>query len=460
MSNVFRRILKGSGANAMTLTAKSFEQLFLIPILLSAWSVELYGEWLLITAIPVYFAMSDLGFVQAGSNELARRASQESEENVTRFFREFTAAFTGWSLMLFALFCAAALLMPLNEWLGLSIMTSSEASAVFLALVLVALVSTNNDALLAGLRVRRLFHVGLLIRAIGAYARIILTFILVFFLDGAPVEVALLNLILRIVEYGTCQILLHRLHLPPSFAIFARRQNRLMPYLLIGLEMMLMPAAYALSLQGTTILVGTIVGTVAVAAFNTHRTLARMATTVLNMFVRPLRAEAGLLQRPEDVPALAALLNRLSRITFWLSICLAVPLILFGETFFTYWTHGSIPFTETIFALLLMASVIEGIWNIAGSIRLGSNRHRPIVWGFLILSVLGLGLSALLGHLAGTIGIAFSLVLVNLAMCMFTIIVTSSLLDQSVGAYLANLVKPPISEVTGIARMIRRRLRR
>ncbi|WP_319518089.1 hypothetical protein [uncultured Martelella sp.] len=456
--SVFRRIIKGSGANAVTLTAKTSEQLFLVPILLSAWSVDLYGEWLLISAIPVYFAMSDLGFLQAGSNELARRASQESEENVVRFFREFTAAFTSWSLLLFLVFCLAAILLPLSRWLHLSILSPREATLTFLALALAALVSMNNAALVAGLRVRKLFHIGLLIRAAGAYGRIIATFFLVFFYSATPVEVAMLNLAVRCIEYATCVVVLQTLSLPPSFAILKRRQEKLFPYMLIGLEFMLMPLAYALSLQGLTVVVGTIVGAAAVAVFSTHRTLARMVTTVLQMFVRPLRAEAGLLQRDEDIPALGRLLMRLSRITFWMSVTMGIPLMLFGGIFFRYWTHGRVDYVMPLFLLLLSASFLEGLWSIASSIRLGSNKHRPIVWGFFVISIVGIALAVLLGKIIGNLGVASSVVLSNLAMCVLTIRATTSLLKLSTRQYLGNLVTPPVDEIRKMGRFLKRKI--
>ncbi|MET3598507.1 lipopolysaccharide biosynthesis protein [Martelella mangrovi] len=459
MSLAFNRILKGSGASAMALMARTFEQLFLVPILLSAWSVDLYGEWLLVSAIPIYFSMSDLGFLQAGSNELARRASQEKEEGVKRFFTEYTASFTGYSILFFAVFCMFTAVIPLNKWLGLSIMTPSETFLTFLSLVAGAMISMNSNALMAGLRVKKLFHIGLLIRAISAYVRVIATFIAVFYLHFGPVGVALLNATFRGLEYAACSIPLYRRSLPPSFAIFSKRQERLLPYLFIGMEYLLMPLAYSFSLQGITLVVGTIAGTAAVAVFTTHRTLARMITSSLQMFAQPFRAEAGLMQKKDDIPLLASLLMRLSSITFWLSISVTVPLLIFGDMIFSYWTHGNIAFHYELFALLLFTYVLEGIWRIASSIRLGSNRHRPIVWGYSVISILGLALAVILGKISGLNGIALSTLLTSFAMCVLTVKVTVTLIEMSAVSYLLNILRPPLSDMMGLIRIIKKRLK-
>ena len=76
MSGVRTRILLASGANGLSLAARAAEQLLLVPILLAAWSAQLFGEWLMLAAVPVYLALLDFGVVQAGSNELARRVAE------------------------------------------------------------------------------------------------------------------------------------------------------------------------------------------------------------------------------------------------------------------------------------------------------------------------------------------------------------------------------------------------
>lgn len=457
MTSPLRQIAKGSGANTLFLASKIAEQLLLIPILLASWSVELYGEWLLISAVPTYFAMSDLGFLTAGSNELARRASVETEDDVKQFFRDYTATFTRWSLFLVGGCILASFVVSLHDWLGLEIVSERETDLVFLYLIASALVSMNNTALVAGLRVRRRFHTGILIRAVSAFIRIFVVFVIVSFFDASLVGVAFLTFVMRLLEYLVFVVILRKLDLVPLLSVFHKNQEKLTPYVLIGLEFMLLPLAYALMLQGTIILVGTVVGTTAVTVFNTHRTLTRMATTMLQIFVRPLQAEVGLMQKQEDAPALRRLLNLLSRVTFWMSMIIALLLVVFGKWIFEIWTHGNIEFSRVLFTILIMAAVVEGLWRIASTIRIGSNRHRPIAWGFLIFSCLGLWLAFGLGKVFGLDGIAFAMLITQVVTCIFVIWVTVKLLDMTSGSYVLNLMIPPVREIRHVfSRAIRR----
>ena len=146
MSDVRWRLIQSSTANAINLMARLAEQLLLVPILLGAWSVHLFGEWVLLAAIPTYFLLSDLGFVTSGSNELARRSEMESEDRVRTFFADYTASFMRWSVLGFLAIVALAWLVPFHLWLGIEKLTETQTNLVFTLLVADALVAMNSLA--------------------------------------------------------------------------------------------------------------------------------------------------------------------------------------------------------------------------------------------------------------------------------------------------------------------------
>ena len=63
--HVTRRILHGLGANAYGQLVAIVIQLAGVPILLHAWGTQLYGEWLILAAIPTYLSMTDFGVLPA-----------------------------------------------------------------------------------------------------------------------------------------------------------------------------------------------------------------------------------------------------------------------------------------------------------------------------------------------------------------------------------------------------------
>jgi hypothetical protein len=60
-----RGLLAGVTANAFGQAVAVCIQLMGVPILLHYWGMQLYGEWLILTAITTYLAIADLGFSQS-----------------------------------------------------------------------------------------------------------------------------------------------------------------------------------------------------------------------------------------------------------------------------------------------------------------------------------------------------------------------------------------------------------
>lgn len=56
------RILKGFLAGGYGQFVTAVVQLLGVPIFLGAWGPNLYGEWILLAAIPSYLALSDICF--------------------------------------------------------------------------------------------------------------------------------------------------------------------------------------------------------------------------------------------------------------------------------------------------------------------------------------------------------------------------------------------------------------
>jgi O-antigen/teichoic acid export membrane protein len=132
-------------------------------------------------------------------------------------------------------------------------------------------------------------------------------------------------------------------------------------------------------------------------------------------------------------------------------------LLAFGGWIFAFWTHGRVSFDASLLAVLACATVIEGIWRVPSSVRLGTNRHRPLATGFLCASLLGLGCSAVLAVSLGIVGMAWGMVIAQLAMCLITIPLTTPLIGMGNPAYLRAVAKPPLGELRAGWRMVRSR---
>jgi len=446
------RILKSSTASTASLITRIAQQLLLVPILVTAWSTELYGEWLIISAIPIFLSLSDFGFVLAGSNELARRASMEDKNSVQDFYNVYSVYFQRWSLVIVLILAVCSFLLPLKKLMGLHLLSSLETSSIFFLLSLVALISQNSLTLFAGLRAKGKTHYGLWIRVIQALFQILLSFILIWLLESTPIVLASGMFLLSLASYWLEWFLLKRLGVSQKANIFLPLKNKIQmrAYFSMGLEMMLIPLAQALIMQGSIILIGELLGPVYAVLFATHRTLTRLSSSVLQVFSNPLMAEAGLMQDSKDKKLLTKIVCLLSRVTFWLSILIFIGFMLFAEWIYTLWVQDKIDFDFNLIVILLIGVVAESLWRIIASVRMGSNRHRSIAWSYFIFTLIGLSLANYLSIDYGILGIALGVTLVDVFMMILSIYTIRGILDVSIFVFISTLIIPPVKEVNDL----------
>ena len=86
-SGIRERLLKGIGAQGFSQAVQIFIRLAEVPLLLSFWGTQLYGEWLMLSAIPVYLTISDGGFAEAACREMTIRGGAGDKTGVQSFFR-------------------------------------------------------------------------------------------------------------------------------------------------------------------------------------------------------------------------------------------------------------------------------------------------------------------------------------------------------------------------------------
>src|SRR5664280_1966554 len=70
------RIARGLAANIGGMGVTLIIQLVSVPVFLTAWGVPTYGEWLILSAVPTYVALSDLSFSSVAGNSMVMLVAQ------------------------------------------------------------------------------------------------------------------------------------------------------------------------------------------------------------------------------------------------------------------------------------------------------------------------------------------------------------------------------------------------
>src|SRR5580704_12815917 len=91
---VRRRLIRGFGATALGPVVTAIIQLGTVPLLLHAWGAAKYGDWLLLSAVPSYLGLSDMGFGTASGSDMTMRVAAGDREGALRTFQSSWALLT------------------------------------------------------------------------------------------------------------------------------------------------------------------------------------------------------------------------------------------------------------------------------------------------------------------------------------------------------------------------------
>jgi len=439
---IVRRLLKGLGASFYGQLVVTLIQLAGVPILLRYWHVQLYGEWLILFAIPSYLSMTDLGFSQSAANDMTARVARGDKAGALEVFQSlstlvFLVASGGLILV-----AVAVVLLPLDSWVHFSVLTTREVRWVLWLLAAEVLVKLMDGINHAGFRSNGDYalHVSLYYSTLLAqYSSI---WLLAAFGYG-PVAAGAAFLGIRVLVTPSVGVLLRRRHRWVHFAFWHTRLGRLRALLRPALANTALPLAQLLNVQGMLLLVGAILGPVAVVTFSTLRTLTRsvlqLVFTVSNAAEPELASAFGSGNRP----LLRVLYHHAMQAGLWLALTAALGLALTGSRVLRLWTHGSVTMYSQLFHWLLASAVATVLWHSSLTLLKAANRHLHAAAIYATMAVLALLVAGFLLRATGDLRyIGMILLLMDSAMAAYTLRAAAHLCDSSVASALLSAFNP------------------
>lgn len=186
-----------------------------------------------------------------------------------------------------------------------------------------------------------------------------------------------------------------------------------------ALAFMAFPIANALSLQGMTILIASLLGAGAVAIFNTYRTLARASVQATSIFSHALWVEFGQSVGSNDLTGLKRLYDRAALWGVLIAIVSSAFLYLFGHTLLDRWTHRVIEFRPTLMTIMILYAAVSGSWHVPRVLLMSTNQHMAIAWWSICAGVGSLGITAILSSRWNIEGGAIALLTSEIATAAF-----------------------------------------
>ncbi len=427
--SVRKRLMTGFGAAALGPLVTALVQVVSVPAFLHAWGAHLYGEWLIMSAVPTYLSMTDMGFGSVAGNDMAMRVAVSDRDGALETFQSAWLLVTLISVLVAVLACGIILTVPIAGWLHITSINSREARIILVLLSVFALGTLQASLLQSAFRSDGQYAfctAGINIMRVLENTGMLLTLSL----NGRPMYVALTAAAIRGAGTALLYMLLTRklkwIRLGFAHASLARLKELTRP----AIAFMAFPAGNALSIQGMTIAVGLVLGPVVVATFNPMRTLSRFAYQILDQIKNAAWPELSAAYGARNWSLARKLHRSCVQVAFWLAILAVAGLAIGGPALFRVWTRSRVVMDVPCFNVLLIVVIASSMWNTSSAVSIAANRHERLAMQYLFATAASLVVAYLFMPHLGMIGAALALLATDIWMGCFVIRGSNRLLSD------------------------------
>jgi O-antigen/teichoic acid export membrane protein len=389
------RLTRGLGATSYSLVVVIIVQLASVPLFARRLGIPVYGEWLVLSAVPAYLAVSDLGFMSAASHDMTAAMAQGRTDQARSVLRTVWTLLTFLSVLLFSALILFAALADLPRTLHVQHVTSGEARATFLLLCGWTLLVLQNAVLDACWRAVGRHATGAALSAtwrLVEFLASVVTLLTVPRLTAVAGALAGTRLVTLLANHVLFR--LHSRELSVGFrgARYSQARRLADP----ALTYMLFPIGNALSLQGMVLMAGATLGSVAVVVLNTSRIFVNLSKQMVQL--------PGHAAWPELTMALATrrfhqarrLNGLLVDIAIW-GVGATIPaLILAGPPLIAMWAGAAARPSYAFFAALAVVTWIETVWWSLSLAPTSINHHQPLAIAYACSALVGIAVGGLL----------------------------------------------------------------
>jgi O-antigen/teichoic acid export membrane protein len=439
-----QRLLRGLGATALGPVVTAVIQLGSIPLLLHYWGAAKYGDWLILSAIPSYLTFSDLGFGDASGSDMTMRVAAGDRKGAIETFQSSLVLLSLVSLFVGLIVSVVVWRVPWHHLVKLATLSDARASMVVFVLAIYVLISQQFGILESGFRCDGNFATGTiggtLLRVVEVGSGTVVGIVM-----GSLVWVAATYLMIRIVGNALYAWFLHKkspwISIGYSFASLSRIKKLAAP----AIGFVALPLANAISIQGFTLLIASVLGSVAVVQFSTMRTLARVSFQVSNMLSCTVWPEMSRAFGEGNFRLARILHRRAYQAGLALSVVSGSVLWFFGPMIYKIWIRNAIPFDFNCFHILLIVSFVNSLWFVSSVVPMSTNTHHRITLAFVALSSISLGFGWVLVKQLGLLGAAIALLVIDVPMTYLVLRTSLRHLQERLGDFIRAVFISPLS---------------
>lgn len=434
------RLKKGLFASSFGFLVNLLAQIVTVPLLLYFWGGELYGEWLILMAIPAYISFSNIGISDAMSTEMTIMSGRRDYGQAQSVFENAWKSVTLVSISVALIVVVGIGLVPsVTNLVGISVVAEGEVITIISMLSIYILLGIQFSLIGGGYRCVGRYPEHAFIVNMSKLVELLASVVAVY-LGSGPAELVLLYVVVRVVFLLTMVAGVKRHN---KWITFSYGWIDLIPIRKI-LKPSLSSAGYGIGNiivnQGVVLSIGHFLGGSSVAAYSVMRTLTRVLIKFAGMLNSNYMPEMSAAFGAKEMIVFRKLNRQLSRYTFWMVVVTVLLLSGIGEYILSIWTLDKVEFDRVVFIFVLLEAATFFI-GYTGSVPIvATNNHSIYVVVYVVFSSMSLFVSWIMLPFVGLAAVPLVFSVGNFLVGVFAIMNVMKISDDKFFGYVAAVV--------------------
>lgn len=373
---MYRRILSVLGANLFGQIITIIIQVISVPLFLHFWGTKLYGEWIILTALPSYLIVSGTGIGYVAGNTMQKNIASNQINNALSAFQSAWIVTLGLSLLLLLIIIPTVLYLPLLKWLNIVYVLPHSAILTLIIFTFYISLSLQTELFNGVYRANQKFARGIMILNILRLIEFIGT-VSIIIAGGKFVAVSITLLTARI--FGIIWILRDLRNISwIRFGVKHSTTTLIKSELVSTLSFLGFPLGHACMIQGMTTVIGIRLGPGAVVIFSAVRTMTGFIKQFASSIYYSIWPELTNTLSTGNFKIAKNIHRNAFQFTLLFALLTSLGLYMLGAWIFNIWTNGKLKFENTFFLLMLVSTIPNTLWMMSSYVSISINKHSSI----------------------------------------------------------------------------------
>ena len=375
-------------ANAIFTIWAIFFQFISVPIFLTYWGAEKYGEWIVLNSFIAFFQMSDIGLTTASLNSFVINYQKGNLLTCQKIINNSIVIISGIFLLVFLLVLFSFEFGFFEKILKFEIFEANKVPIYLFVLFIYTYLGTISNS------------VASIYSSVGKYSRGVMVDNCFKFFEGSVLICLIIfqaDLFIILSGYLGIRILLLVFKIYDVNRYFAIQlslknldylefKNVMMP----SLAFFAIPWSNTFIYQGFTLVVNFYFGTTSVVLYSTSRTLVNVIKAVSDIITRSMWPNISLAYAKRNYELLRQYHSRTVFYTLCIFFVAFFGFIFFSKFVYLHWTRGTSEYDTFLFSLLLFAMFLNLMQSSSGLFLQATNQHSKYVVHYFFYNLTGL----------------------------------------------------------------------